>query len=127
MRPDCLKPARCRLTLTRLPGAALAVLALISLAVPAGPTVPASRPDPLDPLASVPALRYSSPFKTDGRPEADQPLSWRDANDSVARIGGWRVYAREAQQPEPGPAAKPSPPGPPPATLPPGHAGHKTP
>lgn len=127
MRPDCLKPARCRLTLTRLPGAALAVLALISLAANAAPAVPASRPDPLDPQASVPALRYSSPFKFDGRPEADQPLSWREANDSVARIGGWRVYAREAQQPDPGPAAMPSPPGPAPAALPPGHAGHKTP
>jgi hypothetical protein len=29
---------------------------------------------------------------------ADQPVApWRESNDTVGRIGGWRTYAREAQ------------------------------
>ena len=31
------------------------------------------------------------------QPYADQPVqSWREANDQVGRIGGWRSYAKEA-------------------------------
>ncbi len=31
----------------------------------------------------------------------EQPvLSWREANDDVGKIGGWRSYAKEASQPE---------------------------
>ena len=46
--------------------------------------------------------------------------SWKEANDRVGRIGGWRAYAKEAQQPSGGsaaPAAKPADP----------HAGHGKP
>ena len=50
-------------------------------------------------------LHYTSPiggyqsFK-------DQPLlSWREANDRVGQIGGWKAYAREAQAEQ---AEKPS-------------------
>ena len=28
----------------------------------------------------------------------EKTLSWKDANDTTARIGGWRAYAKEAQQ-----------------------------
>lgn len=40
---------------------------------------------------------YRSAF--DGfRRFADQPVgSWREANDTVGRVGGWRAYAREAE------------------------------
>ena len=32
---------------------------------------------------------------------ADEAIgNWRSANDTVAKIGGWREYARQAQQPE---------------------------
>jgi len=32
-------------------------------------------------------------------PYSEQSIeSWREANDRVGEIGGWRVYAREAQQ-----------------------------
>lgn len=58
---------------------------------------PAARPDPLDPGASVPALSYRSAFAGYRGAGDDKPLSWREANEAVARIGGWRVYAREAQ------------------------------
>ena len=27
-------------------------------------------------------------------------LSWREANDRVERIGGWRAYAKEAHAPD---------------------------
>jgi hypothetical protein len=64
------------------------------------------RPDPLDPKAQVPSVRYESAFAKFRRIGDDKPVAWREANDAVARIGGWRVYAREAQQPEPAAAAK---------------------
>jgi hypothetical protein len=59
----------------------------------------AARPDPLDPQAAVPRLTHESAFKA-YRGQRDEKLrSWKDANDEVGRIGGWRAYAREAQQP----------------------------
>lgn len=93
----------------------------------------AARPDPLDPKASVPALTYESSFSRYRRLGDEKPVSWREANDTVARIGGWRVYAREAQQPDPAPAAKPAEPTPMAAPtgkdtpMPAGHGGHKAP
>lgn len=30
----------------------------------------------------------------------DKPIPWKEANDTVGKIGGWRAYAREAQQPQ---------------------------
>jgi hypothetical protein len=36
------------------------------------------------------------------KPMTDQKLgSWREANDAVTRIGGWRTYLKEAQEPDP--------------------------
>jgi len=99
-------------------------------------TPAATRSDPLDPKAQVPALRYESSFAQFRRIGDDKPLAWRDANEAVARIGGWRVYAREAQQAEPEAPAKPAvPPAQDPASapsatakpIPAGHAGHKQP
>ncbi|HOM12965.1 MAG TPA: hypothetical protein PLB41_06570 [Rubrivivax sp.] len=101
------------------------------------PVAPATRPDPLDAKTDVPALSYRSSFARYRAFNDDKPLSWREANDAVARIGGWRVYAREAQQPEPAPsgtdAATSRKPGgapadtPRPMPMPPGHGGHKSP
>ena len=35
------------------------------------------------------------------KPMTDQKLgSWREANDTVTRIGGWRTYLKEAQSPD---------------------------
>lgn len=50
----------------------------------------------------------------------EKTINWKEANDLTGRIGGWRVYAKEAQQP----AAAGSPPAPPPADP---HAGHGKP
>ena len=117
--------------------ALLAASLLATLTVQAQPAAKAARPDPLDPKASVPTLRYESPFAQSRRLGDEKPVSWRDANDTVTRIGGWRVYAREAQQPDaappttPAPAAKPAdtlPAAKPmPMPMPAGHGGHKSP
>jgi hypothetical protein len=118
---------------------ALAAASLLaSLTAQAQPADKTARPDPLDAKASVPALSYESSFSQTRRPGDEKPVSWRDANDTVTRIGGWRVYARQAQQQDPAPAAKPADATPaaqprdssmtPPAKpMPAGHDGHKMP
>lgn len=67
-------------------------------AEPASPRT--AKPDPLDPRAPVPALRHESRLKPSVSAAEETRISWREANDTVARIGGWRVYLREAQLPE---------------------------
>lgn len=104
---------------------------------------PQTASSPLDPKASVPALSYESAFTRFRRWSDEEPIAWRQANDTVTRIGGWRVYAREAQQVDAAraanaPAAATTPAAamaapPQPATadsaqaMPAGHGGHKTP
>ena len=121
----------------RTPGtvryALIAASLLATLVAQAQPAAKAAKPDPLDPKASVPALSYESSFSQYRRLGDEKPVSWRDANDTVTRIGGWRVYAREAQQPDPAPAAKPADatpatkPNEPAKPMPAGHGGHKMP
>ncbi len=130
----------------RMPCAARSALLtaslLATLTAQAQPAAKAARPDPLDAKASVPALSYESSFSQYRRLGDEKPISWRDANDTVTRIGGWRVYAREAQQPDAAPSAAPSASAPPvrpasPASapksyemvkpMPAGHGGHKMP
>lgn len=117
--------------------AALCTSALAAQAQGAGSasTAPIARPDPLDAKASVPAPSYRSSLSRYRSFSDDKPLSWREASEAVGRIGGWRVYAREAQQPEVAPsgadgAASPKPRGaatgtPQPMPMPPSH-GHKS-
>jgi hypothetical protein len=83
----------------------------------------AQAPDP----AGAPAWR--SAFEG-YQPFAEAPVApWRESNDTVGRIGGWRAYARESQAPaasEPAraaPAVKPASPLAPPASPAPA-AGH---
>ena len=53
-------------------------------------------PDPADAKASVPLVQYQSPLR-EYRPFGDDKnTAWKDANDTVGKIGGWRAYAREA-------------------------------
>jgi hypothetical protein len=69
-----------------------------------------TRPDPLNASTPVPTLTYQSSFANHRRfSDAAKPMSWRDANETAARIGGWRVYAREAQTTTAEPAAPTSP------------------
>lgn len=71
-------------------------------------------------VASAPAATsYRSAFGG-YRGLTEQPVgSWRQANDVVGRVGGWRSYAREAQG-----AAAPASAGAPAMPVGKGHAGH---
>ncbi len=122
----------------RCPCAMPSLLFTLLLAAQAHAQSPTTkRPDPLDPKAQVPSVRYESSFAQFRRIGDDKPLAWREANDAVARIGGWRVYAREAQLPDPAAAEKPAAPAQTPAQtppiapapaakpMPPGPSGHK--
>ncbi len=61
--------------------------------------------------AAMPQDGWRSAFEG-YRPFNDAPVaSWRQSNDTVGRVGGWRAYAREAAQP-----ASPLPASPVPAT-----------
>ena len=77
--------------------------------------------------AAPTALPYRSMF--DGyQPFTDEKMrSWKDSNETVEKIGGWRAYAKEAAEPasadKPAPAASPATPAAP-AAAPNPHAGH---
>jgi hypothetical protein len=84
--------------------ALLAALTLTGAALAPAQTAP-PRPDPADAKAPVNALAYRSTLTTyRGHGAPVPPLAWREANDAVERIGGWRAYAREASA-APAPAA----------------------
>jgi len=78
-------------------------------AVPAAPNSSAS---------AVAPLQYFSIFNQYQPFKEQSLLPWREANDAVGKIGGWRFYAKEAQQT--GAADKPA--GPPAGTDP--HSKH---
>ena len=82
-------------------------------------------------VSSSPPTAAATPLKFEStmlryKPMTDQKLgSWRDANDTVTRIGGWRTYLKEAQTPDARtttPAAAPAAPAMPAVANP--HAGH---
>lgn len=66
-------------------------------------TPPPARPDPADPAASVPAAVWRGSL-AGYRRYAEQPVApWKQSNETVNRLGGWRAYAREAASaPAPG-------------------------
>lgn len=88
-----------------------------STASPAKSVAPSSKAaDASDPKAIVPPLVYRSAFQG-YRPNAEAEVGkWKETNDKVGRIGGWRVYAKEAAQPD---AAASAP-------VPTDHSGHKS-
>jgi hypothetical protein len=54
------------------------------------PAVPAAEPRAAEPEASAPFKRYQG--------WRDEPLQdWRQANERVGEVGGWRTYLRESQ------------------------------
>lgn len=64
-------------------------------------------PDPKSAAPSSVTLSYRSAF-SDYRAYSEQPVvSWREANDKVGEIGGWRAYAKEARQADGAPAPAP--------------------
>ena len=104
------------LRLISKPRAALAGLAA-GLASALGGAAIAQTPAPAAPAAT------ESRSALDGyQPYTDEKIApWKEANDSVGRIGGWRAYAKEAQQAQQAPAAAGA------AGQPDPHAGHGKP
>jgi hypothetical protein len=82
------------------------MVSLFSLAAHAQP-VSTALPSGTQPPAFQSAFEGYQPHTDDKR------VDWKTANDSVARIGGWRAYAKEASAPT-APAVAPTP-----ATAPP--------
>lgn len=94
--------------------------------------IAAAAPDAANPLEQTPTIQYKSPFR-DYRPLGENKLTpWKAANDEVGKIGGWRVYARESNEPAPAVPTTPIPPAKAPSDnkiepLPSSHAGHGQP
>jgi len=69
---------------------------------PVAPGTPATAQQDTTPAAFRSALEGYQPYAD------DRMVPWKEANDSVGRIGGWREYARHARQPHaPDAAARP--------------------
>lgn len=54
----------------------------------------ATPPDPSTATA-VPPVGYESPLQNYRGFEPQTPRNWREANDTVGRIGGWQAYSAE--------------------------------
>jgi hypothetical protein len=80
---------------SRLRTAALAVLT-------AAPVLAAAQSGT---TSATPQRLYRSAFEG-YRAFTDEPVRpWRETNDTVGRIGGWKAYAREIQAPDARPAS----------------------
>jgi hypothetical protein len=113
-----------RMGCTRGISAITLLLLATPLALAQGTPTRVPRADPLDPQARVPALTHASALAGYRRLGDDKPVPWKEANDTVTRIGGWRTYTRQAQQPD-APASAPTPaPAPAPAPAPGGQHKH---
>jgi hypothetical protein len=78
-----------------------AVALAFAAAAPLAAAQTPARADPLDAAASVPQAAHRPAFAGYRRFDEPPPHGWKDANDTVRRIGGWRSYAREAEAVEP--------------------------
>lgn len=57
------------------------------------------RPDPADPAAVVLPHRYVSDFASYRKPQFEQKLDWRQANDTVRDVGGHAGALKGAYEP----------------------------
>ena len=101
-----------------LAGGSLACLALLTAIGVSAQT----RPTPATPQTDRSAFETYQPFTE------EKLLPWKDANDTVGHVGGWKAYAREAQGESVGAPAAPANPAnpdrPPTPASPDPHAGH---
>ena len=82
------------------------MLASASHAQP-GPAIPAAASQASSPAPATPEAKSGAGASAfDGyKPYTDEPIgNWKAANENVAQIGGWREYAKQAQQPDNTPA-----------------------
>ncbi len=129
------RPLRAALTVAAFTAALMSNGPAAAQASQPGSAAPVTKRDPLNAAERVPTVQHRSALAS-YRAHAEQPVgSWREANDTVTKIGGWRAYAREASQPD---ASAPMPPSAPPPVAPvakpaatqpapAGHAGHGKP
>jgi hypothetical protein len=82
-----------------------------------------NRPDPADPNAVVPPHRYVSDFAAYRRPQFEQTLDWRQANDTVRDVGG-HAGALKGDDGEPSAASQTAPASGKPKMHHGGHHGH---
>jgi len=115
----CLSVRRYLLPGFLLPGCLAAAVCLNAQAqgVPPKPVQAETknvRADPLDAMAEVAPALHQSAFAFYRAVGDASVAGWREANDTVTRIGGWRAYARETQAPAPlaGPMVTPTVPTP---------------
>ena len=84
------------------PPAALALLvaSLCATQVVGAQASAASPETPASSAATAPAAppAYRSALEGYQRYTDEKIVNWKDANDTTARIGGWREYAKEASQ-----------------------------
>lgn len=122
-----IKPTRFVLVLSlAVPASAMAQQPHAGHAEKAGVTAPSAASAPaMSSPTKAPESRgggiYKSAFEGYRGFSDEKPVPWREANDTVGHIGGWRAYAREAQGAEP-PASAASRPGA--ATAPASRGGH---
>ena len=77
----------------------LSALRLAAVLTAAAPCAAQPQPDPLNAAAPVPAFTFRSSLAGFRPLGDDKTVPWKEANDTTARIGGWRSYAREARVP----------------------------
>lgn len=97
-----------------LPLLSVFIIALASSDAKAQNTAGSTAGDPAEASAPVPATIYRSALSSYRGFREEEVANWRETNDTVGTIGGWRAYLREAQQE---PVAPPS--TTPPAASPP--------
>lgn len=83
--------------------AALWLLPIFSFSGYAAAQIPAS-PSQVANTSTASSPPYQSAFEG-YQPYAEEKIAnWKSANDTVERVGGWREYAKQAQQPANTPA-----------------------
>jgi hypothetical protein len=74
------------------------IVALTMIASTAGLLVPSSA---LAQAVTPLKITFKSTLENYKPYTDEKPGGWRAANDQVGRIGGWRTYLKEANEPEP--------------------------
>jgi hypothetical protein len=75
--------------------------ATLAQSTPSSPSLSSPSPSEHPALSkqSTTAVQTNSSYFSGYKPQQEVKVgNWRDANDQVGRIGGWRVYTREAAE-----------------------------
>lgn len=92
---------------TRALAASIAAVASAAALAQAGQSQSSVVSGPSLNSADAPALTYRSVFEG-YQPFADEKIiGWKQANETVREIGGWRAYAKESRQTESGASGQP--------------------